>query len=65
MSLFQSQTDVCNGCHDARMMSINLNNIAILNIKGIDYHCIINGISKSDSVNLLQNTDLIEEKEVL
>ena len=47
------------------MMSINLNNIAILNIKGIDCHCIINGISKSDSLNLLQNTDLIEEKEVL
>ena len=33
--------------------SINLNNIAILNIQGINYRCIINKISKSDAVNSL------------
>ena len=33
--------------------SINLNNIAILNIHGINYRCIINKISKSDAVNSL------------
>ena len=36
------------------MMSTNLNNIAILNIKGADYCCIINGITKSDALNLLK-----------
>ena len=36
------------------MMSINLNNIAIFNINGADYDCIINGISKNYAVNLLQ-----------
>ena len=43
---------VCNGCHDVLMMHINLNDIAILNISGTDYHCIIYGISKRKAVNL-------------
>ena len=30
------------------MVSMNLCDIAILNIKGADYHCIISGISKLD-----------------
>ena len=30
------------------MMSINLNDIAILNIWGVGYHCIINRIGKFD-----------------
>ena len=44
-------------------MCINLNDIAILNIRGVDYRCIINGISKSDGVNVLQNTDMTEKEE--
>ena len=28
--------------------------------RGVDYRCIINGISKSDVVNILQNPDLID-----
>ena len=36
-----------NGCHDVLTMSMNLNNIAILNINGLDYR----GINKV--VNLL------------
>ena len=40
------------------MISINLNNIAISNILGVDYHCIIIGISKYEAINLLQSADL-------
>ena len=36
------------------MIPINLKEIAILNIRGIDYRCIINGIRKSETANLLQ-----------
>ena len=56
------QADVCSGCHDVLEMSVNLNNIAILGIRGFDYRCIINEISRSDAVNLPQSTDLIEER---
>ena len=42
-------------------MSINLNDIAILNIHEVTYRCIINGISKGEVVNLPQNADLTEK----
>ena len=41
---------------------VNLNDIAILNIKGSDYRCIISLISKNEAINLLQNADLTEEE---
>ena len=34
------------------MMSVNLSNIAILNIKSSDYCCIISLISKNEAINL-------------
>ena len=40
------------------MMSLVINDIAILNIHGADLCCIINGISKSEAINLPQNSDL-------
>ena len=48
----------CNGCHDLLMMSMNLSDIAILNIKGSDYHCIISGISKNKAIKLVQSANL-------
>ena len=62
---FKFEPYVCNGCHDMLMMSINLNDIATLRIKGADYCCIINGISKSDAINLLKNSDLTKKRGVL
>ena len=38
---FKSQPNVCSRCHGLLMMSVNLSNIAILNIIGSDCHCII------------------------
>ena len=45
------------------MMSLNHNNIAILNIKGSDCPCIISLMSKSEAIDLLQNANLTEKKE--
>ena len=47
------------------MMSMNLSNIALLNIKGSDYHCIISLISKNEAINLMQNADLTEKSGTL
>ena len=41
-----------------------LKNTAILNAKGIDYRCILWGISKKDSINRL-NHSVLEDKGVL
>ena len=42
-----------------------ISNIAILNIKGSDYPCIISLISKTETINLMQNADLIEKSGTL
>ena len=44
------------------MMSVKLNDIAILNIRGVDNCCIINGISKSKALNLQPILDLNKKK---
>ena len=54
---FKFQPIACNGCHDLLMMSMNLSDTAILNIKSADYCCIISRISKSEAINLMQNID--------
>ena len=59
---FKCQTCVCNRCHDLLMMSTNLSDIAILNIKNADYCCIIKEINKSKTIKLLQNIDSTEKK---
>ena len=47
--MFKFQPDVCSGCQDILVMSMNLSDIATLNIHYADYRCIINGISKSEA----------------
>ena len=53
---FQFQSYVSNRCHGLVMMLVNLSGIAFLKIKGADNRCIISGISKSEAINLKQNT---------
>ena len=40
---------------------MNLSNIAILNIIGPDYRCVISLTSKNEAINTMQNTDLTEK----
>ena len=47
------------------MMSMNLSNIAILNIKSFYYRCIISRFSNSETINVMQNADLTPKKGVL
>ena len=62
---FMFQPNVCNRCHDLLMMSVNLSDIAILNIKGSDYCCIISLICKNEAINLIQNADLAKKSGTL
>ena len=38
--------------------SLNVSDRAIITVKGVDYRCIIHGISKTDAINLLENSAL-------
>ena len=55
---FKFQLDVCNGCHGVLVIPMNLNDSISLKIRRVDYHCVMNEISKSQVVKLLQNADL-------
>ena len=34
---FKFHNSVCNGCHDLTMLCLNISNIAIITVKGVDY----------------------------
>ena len=46
-------------------MSMNVSDIAILNIKSANYCCIISGISKNEAINVKQNANLTEKNRTL
>ena len=48
-------SNVYNGCYDLRMLCLNISNIAIITVKGVDYPCIIHDISKYEAIHLLEN----------
>ena len=62
---FTFQPNVWNRCHDLLMMCVPLCDIAILNIKGSDYRCIISLISKNEAIKLIQNADLTKKRGTL
>ena len=62
---FKFQPYVCNGFHDVLMMSMNLSDIAIMNILGPDYCCIISGISKSKTIKVTKNNLLTGKSRTL
>ena len=43
-------------------MSVNLSDIAILNIKDYYYYCIISLFSTNEVIDLLQNAELTEKR---
>ena len=62
---FKFQRNVYNRCHDLLMMSMNLSDVAILNIQGSDYRCIISLIRKNDAIKSMQNSDLTKKSGTL
>ena len=57
---FKFQHSICNSCYDLTMLSVNIWNIAIITIIGIDYHCIIHNISKSETIHFLKSSALAD-----
>ena len=53
---FNFEPRVCNGCPDILMMAYQLKNIAILNVKRVDYRCVLWEVTKNDAINMLGNS---------
>ena len=52
------QDYVCNGCHDLTVLCHNISGIVIITVKNVDFRYIINNISKSEAINLIENSVL-------
>ena len=61
---FKSEPHVCNKCQDVLMTAYELKDIAILNVKGVDFRCILWGISRNEVADRLNNS-VLEDKGVL
>ena len=46
-------------------MAFELENIAILNLKGVDYKCVIWNMSKTDAINRVNNSKLVIKDSLL
>ena len=53
-----------NECHGVLMTAYQLKSIAILSIKGVNFRCVLWGISRNEAVNRLINS-VLEDKGVL
>ena len=62
--VFKFEPHVSNKCHDVMMTAYELKNIAILNVKGVNFSYILWGISRDEAVNRLNNS-VLEDKGVL
>ena len=60
---YKFESHVCNKCHNVLMTAYELQNIAILNVKAVDYRRIIWGISKNEAVNI-QNNSVLKDKSI-
>ena len=50
---YKFEPHVCNGCHDIFMITYELKNVTILNVKGVNYRCDLWGVTKNDVINML------------
>ena len=55
---FRFEPHVYDKCHDVLMTTYELKNIAILNVKSVDFRCILLGLSRDEAVNRLNNSVL-------
>ena len=60
---FKVKPHVCNKCSIGCMFSKS-KRIEILNVKGVDYRCILCGISRNKAVNILNNS-VLEDKGII
>ena len=52
---YKFEPHIYNKCHDVFMTACELKSIAILNVKEVDYRCVLWGINKNETVNILNN----------
>ena len=55
---YKCELYVCNKSHNISMMAYELKNIAILNVKGVDYRYVLWNMTKNYAIIRLNNSEL-------
>ena len=63
--LLKYEPYLCNGCHDLIQKAMNFNDIAIVSIKESDYWIHVWYMSKNDTINIMNNSNLNDKSGVL
>ena len=61
---FRFELHICNKCHDVLMTVYELKNTALINVKGVNFRCILWSISRDEAINRLDNS-VFKDKGVL
>ena len=62
---FKYEPYLCNGCLDLMQKAMGFNNIAILYIKKSAYRIHFSYMSKDDTINIMNGSNIVHEKDVL
>ena len=62
---FKYEPYLCNGCHDLLQKVMSFNNIAIVYVNGNIYRIHFWYISKDDRINIMNGSNLADERSVL
>ena len=62
---FNYQTYLCDGYHDISIKTTSMQNLAIIHHEGNAYRVNFVFMGKNDAFNLIKNSDIIDQKEML
>ena len=62
---FKNEPYLCNGCHDLIQKAVSFNNAAIIYVKGSGYRIHFWYMSKDDTINITNGSNLTDKKGVL
>ena len=61
---FKYESYLCNGYHDLMQKAMSFNDVAIIYVKGSVYKIHFSYMSKDDTISIMSNSNLIDEKGV-
>ena len=62
---FKHESYLSNGCHDLMQKAMSFNNISIVYVKGSAYRIHFWYMSKDDTINIMNVSNLVDKKGVL
>ena len=62
---FMYEPYLCNGCHDLMQKAMNFNDVAIVYVKGSAYRVHFCYMRNDDVISIMNNSNLIDKKDVL